>query len=111
MAHAASFYALDAPVVLAGDFSVVPTDTGYLSDQVDANNARSRKPRVLFRRILDQGWVDAIRTTHPDASMYTFWDYRRNRWERDGLRIDHLLLNPKAAKRLVDAGVDREVRG
>ena len=65
-----------------------------------------------FRRLLDQGWVDAIRTTYPDAPMYTFWDYKRNRWQRDaGLRIDHLLLNPKAAKRLVDAGVDREVRG
>jgi DNA polymerase-1 len=66
----------------------------------------------LFRRILEQGWIDAIRTMHPDAPMYTFWDYKRNRWQRDaGLRIDHLLLNPKAARRLVEAGVDREVRG
>ena len=66
----------------------------------------------MFRRLLEQGWVDAIRTMHPDAPMYTFWDYKRNRWQRDaGLRIDHLLLNPKAANRLVDAGVDREVRG
>ena len=72
----------------------------------------SREPRALFRRLLEQGWVDAIRTMHPDAPMYTFWDYKRNRWQRDaGLRIDHLLLNPKAAKRLVEAGVDREVRG
>jgi len=62
--------------------------------------------------MLYQGWIDAIRTMHPDAPMYTFWDYKRNRWERDaGLRIDHLLLSPKAAKHLVDASVDREVRG
>jgi len=56
--------------------------------------------RALFRRILDQGWMDAIRTLHPDAPMYTFWNYKRNRWQRDaGLRIDHVLLNPKAAER------------
>jgi DNA polymerase-1 len=62
--------------------------------------------------LLDKGWVDAIRAMHPDEPMYTFWDYKRNRWERDaGLRIDHLLLNAKAAKRLIDAGVDRKVRG
>ena len=113
LAHAAELYALDAPVVLAGDFNVVPTDTDIYATKSYANNALVQpEPRALFRRILDQGWIDAIRTVHPDAPMYTFWDYRRNRWERDaGLRIDHLLLNPKAAKRLVDAGVDREVRG
>jgi exodeoxyribonuclease III len=113
LAHAAELYALDAPVVLAGDFNVVPTDTDIYPTKSYANNALVQpEPRALFRRILDQGWIDAIRTMHPDAPMYTFWDYKRNRWERDaGLRIDHLLLNPKAAKRLVDAGVDREVRG
>ena len=113
LAHAAKLYALDAPVVLAGDFNVVPTDMDIYPTKSYANNALVQpEPRALFRRILDQGWVDAIRTMHPEASMYTLWDYRRNRWERNaGLRIDHLLLNPKAAKRLVDAGVDREVRG
>ena len=66
----------------------------------------------MFGRLLEHGWVDAIRTIHPDTPMYTFWDYKRNRWPRDaGLRIDHLLLNPAAARRLVEAGVDREVRG
>jgi DNA polymerase-1 len=70
------------------------------------------EPRALFRRLLDQGWIDAIRTLHPNEPMYTFWDYKRNRWERDaGLRIDHLLLNAKAARRLADSGVDRKVRG
>ena len=113
LAHAAGLYALDAPVVLAGDFNVVPTEADIYPTKSYAKNALVQpEPRALFRRILDQGWVDAILTMHPDAPMYTFWDYKRDRWQRDaGLRIDHLLLNPKAAKRLVEAGVDREVRG
>ena len=113
LAHAADLCALDAPAILAGDFNVVPTDNDIYPTKSYANNALVQpEPRALFRKLLEQGWVDAIRTRHPDAPMYTFWDYRRNRWERDaGLRIDHLLLNPKAAKRLVEAGVDREVRG
>jgi exodeoxyribonuclease-3 len=111
--HAAELYALDAPVVLAGDFNVVPTDADIYPTNSYAKNALVQpEPRALFRRLLDQGWVDAIRKMHPDTPMYTFWDYKRHRWERDaGLRLDHLLLNPKAAKRLVDAGVDREIRG
>ena len=113
LAPAAELYALDAPVVLAGDFNVVPTDADIYPTKSYAKNALVQsEPRGLFRRLLDQGWIDAIRTMYPDAPMYTFWDYKQNRWERDaGLRIDHLLLNPRAAKRLVDAGVDREVRG
>jgi exodeoxyribonuclease-3 len=77
------------------------------------NNALvQREPRALFARFLDQGWIDAIRTLHPNAPMYTFWDYMRNRWQRDaGLRLDHLLQNPKAVRRLAKSGVDREVRG
>jgi len=110
LAHAVELFALDAPVVLAGDFNVVPTDVDIYPTRSYAKN--EPQPRALFRRLLDQGWIDAIRTMHPDAPMYTFWDYKRNRWQRDaGLRIDHLLLNPKAAYRLVEAGVDREVRG
>jgi len=113
LAHAAELYGLDAPVVLAGDFNVAPTHNDIYPTKSYVDNALVQpEPRALFRRILDQGWIDAIRTIHPDEPMYTFWDYRRNRWERDaGLRIDHLLLNPKAADRLVSAGVDREVRG
>jgi len=113
LAHAAELYPLDAPVVLAGDFNIVPTDADIYPSKSYAKNALVQpEPRALFRRLLDQGWIDAIRTVHPDAPIYTFWDYKRNRWTRDaGLRIDHLLLNAKAAKRLVDAGVDREVRG
>ena len=110
--HAAALYALDAPVVLAGDYNVVPTDVDiYATKSYDKDALLQSESRALFRRILDQGWVDAIRTLHPDTPIYTFWDYKRNRWQRDaGLRIDHLLLNPQAAKRLVDSGVDREVR-
>ena len=113
LAHASELYVLDAPVVLAGDYNVVPTDADIYPSKSYAKNALVQpEPRALFRRLLDQGWIDALRTMHHDAPMYTFWDYMRNRWHRDaGLRIDHLLLNPKAASRLVEAGVDREVRG
>jgi len=113
LAHAAGLYTLDAPVVLAGDYNVVPTDADIYPTKSYAKNALIQpEPRTLFRRLLNQGWIDAVRTLHPTAPMYTFWDYMRNRWQRDaGLRIDHLLLNPKAAKRLIRSGVDREVRG
>ena len=113
MAHAAVLYELNAPVVLGGDFNVVPTASDiYSTRSYDKNALVQPKPRALFKRLLDQGWIDAIRTMHPDAPMYTFWDYKRNRWPRDaGLRIDHLLLNRHASNRLVNSGVDREVRG
>src|SRR5262249_45175202 len=113
IAHAAELYGLDAPVVLAGDYNVVPTDADIYPTKSYKNNALVQpEPRALFERLLDQGWVDAIRTLHPGAKMYTFWDYMRNRWERDaGLRLDHLLLNRIAAKRLLKSGVDPEVRG
>ncbi len=113
LTHAAELYALDAQVVLAGDFNVVPTDADIYSSKSYAKNALVQpEPRALFRRLIDQGWVDAIRKIYPDAPMYTFWDYRRNRFERDaGLRLDHLLLNPQAANHLANAGVDREARG
>jgi exodeoxyribonuclease-3 len=113
IAHAAALYELDAPVVLAGDYNIVPTPADIYPSTSYAKNALVQpESRAAFQRLLDQGWIDAIRKLHPDTPMYTFWDYMRNRWPRDaGLRIDHLLLNPKAAKRLTDAGVDREVRG
>ena len=68
--------------------------------------------RAAYARLLKQGWTDALRETHPDERIYTFWDYKRNRWPRDaGLRLDHLLLDPILAKRLKAAGVDRVERG
>ena len=99
-AHAAELYAADIPVVLAGDFNVVPTDRDIYPTKSYAKDALLQpKSRAVFRRILDQGWTDAIRTLHPDEPMYTFWDYMRNRWPRDaGLRIDHLLLSHESCK-------------
>ena len=113
IAHAAMLYDLDAPVVLAGDYNIVPTQADIYPSTSYAKNALVQpESRAAYQRLLDEGWIDAIRTLHPDAPMYTFWDYMRNRWQRHaGLRIDHLLLNPRAAKRLADAGIDREVRG
>jgi exodeoxyribonuclease-3 len=112
-AHAQELYGADIPVVLAGDYNVVPTDRDIYPTTSYAKDALLQpESRGLFRGILDQGWVDAIRVLHPDAPMYTFWDYMRNRWQRDaGLRIDHLLLSAQAAKRLLAAGIDRKIRG
>jgi len=113
--HAAELHGLPGPVVLAGDYNVVPTDGVH-----DIYNAASwqkdallqPETRAAYRRLLDQGWTDAIHHLHADKPMYTFWDFFRNRWPRNaGLRIDHLLLNEAAAARLDSAGVDREVRG
>ena len=113
LTHAAELFAADVPVVLAGDYNVVPTERDIYPTKSYADNALVQpESRAAFQRLLRQGWLDAIRTQHPDKPMYTFWDYLRNRWPRDaGLRLDHLLLSPAAAKRLKDAGVDREVRG
>jgi exodeoxyribonuclease-3 len=112
-AHAATLYAADVPVVLAGDYNVVPTDRDIYPTKSWAKDALVQPAsRAAFRQLLEQGWVDPIRKLHPDAPMYTYWDYMRHRWERDaGLRIDFLLLSANTAKRLEDAGVDREVRG
>lgn len=112
-AHAEQLYGAGIPVVLAGDYNVVPTDRDIYATKSYAKDALLQpESRALFRRLLDQGWIDAIRELYPDAPMYTFWDYMRNRWPRDaGLRIDHLLLSPQAAERIVDAGVDRDIRG
>ena len=111
--HAAGLLTEKLPIVLAGDYNVVPTDRDIYSTRSWADDALLQpESRAAFRRLLDQGWTDAIRAIHPDASIYTFWDYMRNRWRRDaGLRIDHLLLNGVLLPRLADAGVDREVRG
>ena len=110
--HAAELHAADVPVVLAGDYNVVPTDRDiYPNHSYRGDALLQPEPRGIFRRLLDQGWIDAIRSRHPEAPMFTFWDYMRNRWPRDaGLRIDHLLLSSQVAERLADAGVDREVR-
>jgi exodeoxyribonuclease III len=112
-AHAAKLLKQDLPVVLAGDYNVAPTALDiYPTKSWDGNALIQPKSRAAFASLIDQGWLDAIRTLHPDAPMYTFWDYKRNRWPRDaGLRLDHLLLSPALAPRLAKAGVDRTTRG
>jgi exodeoxyribonuclease-3 len=113
--HAAELCERPSPVILAGDYNVVATN-----DVHDIYSAKSwmhdallqPETRAAYQKLLSQGWTDSIRKLHADKPMYTYWDYFRNRWERNsGLRIDHLLLNPVAAARLQDAGIDREVRG
>lgn len=112
-AHAPTLYSSGVPVVLAGDFNVVPTEADiYPTTSYDDNALVQPQSRAAFRVLLDQGWIDAIRSRHPNEAIYTFWDYMRKRWERNGgLRIDHLLLNAEAGALLADANVDRAVRG
>ena len=112
-AHARELLATGMPVVLAGDYNVMPTDLDVYAPERWRDDALFRpEVRDAYRALVAQGWTDAIRTLHPDERIYTFWDYWRNAWGRDaGLRIDHLLLSPSAAPRLVAAGVDRAVRG
>jgi exodeoxyribonuclease-3 len=111
--HAAGFLDQDVPVVLGGDYNVVPTDFDIYSVKSFVKNALLQPaPRAAFARLVEMGWTDALRELHPDEPMFTFWSYLRNRWPRDaGLRLDHLLLSPAIAPRFKAAGVDREVRG
>jgi exodeoxyribonuclease-3 len=100
-------------VLLAGDYNVVPTDFDIYNPKSWRKDALLQPAsRAAYQRLLEQGWLDALRARHPGEPIYTFWDYFRNHWERNaGLRIDHLLLNAELAPRLVDANVDRWVRG
>jgi len=111
--HAARLLRQDLPVVLAGDYNVAPTALDiYPTRSWDKDALIQPKSRAAFAALVAQGWTDAIRTLHPSKPMFTFWHYKRNRWARDaGLRLDHLLLSPTLASRLVKAGVDRKVRG
>ena len=113
LAHARELFATGLPVVLAGDYNIVPEARDIYVTKSYADNALVQPaPRAQFAQLLEQGWTDALRKKHPSETIYTFWDYRRNRWPRDaGLRLDHLLLSKKLGTRLVEAGVDRDVRG
>ena len=99
--------------MLAGDYNVVPTDLDiYPTKSWDRNALLQPESRAAYQRLLAQGWTDAIRALHPKEPMYTFWDYMRNRWERDGgLRLDQILLSSTLTERLQSAGVDRQTRG
>jgi exodeoxyribonuclease-3 len=111
--HAASLMATGVPVVLAGDYNVVPTAQDiYQTRSLDDNALIQPESRRAFARLLAQGWTDALRRLHPSGPLWTFWDYKRERWPADkGMRLDHLLLSPRISERLAAGGVDRWVRG
>jgi exodeoxyribonuclease-3 len=101
------------PVILAGDYNVMPTELDVYKPERWVEDALFRpEVRAAFQQLLAQGWTDAVRSLHPEEKLYTFWDYFRNAYGRDaGLRLDHLLLSPAMKTRLLTAGVDRDVRG
>ena len=111
--HAAELLSSGLPVILAGDYNVMPSELDVYKPERWVNDALFRpEVRAAFHQLLAQGWTDAVRALHPDERIYTFWDYFRNAYGRDaGLRLDHLLLSPSMKERLVSAGVDRDVRG
>jgi len=111
--HAAGLLASGLPVMLAGDFNVMPTALDvYKPERWTEDALFAPEVRAAFARLLAQGWTDALRTIHPGETIYTFFDYFRNAYARNaGLRIDHLLLSAPLAARLVDAQVDAHVRG
>jgi exodeoxyribonuclease-3 len=113
LTHAAALAASETPVILLGDYNVIPTERDVYKPERWVDDALFRvEVREAFATLLKQGWTDALRTLHPDETIYTFWDFFRNAYARDaGLRIDHLLLNAALLPRLTAAGVDRDVRG
>ena len=113
-AHAAELLAEERPVVLAGDYNVIPEDRDTFSRRAMANDALFQpESQQAFRRLVNQGWTDALRAFHPDEpKLFTFWDYTAGAWQRDaGFRIDHLLCSPQAADRLQGAEVHKWARG
>jgi len=104
---------LKTPVILIGDYNVVPTELDAYKPERWVNDAVFfPEPRAAYQRLLKQGWTDAIRKLYPDKKIFTYWDYFRNAFARDaGIRMDHILLSADLAKRLKTGGVDRYVRG
>ncbi|HWH63801.1 MAG TPA: exodeoxyribonuclease III [Ginsengibacter sp.] len=111
--HAAELFASGVPVVLTGDYNVMPTELDVYKPERWVDDALFRpEVRAAFKTLVSQGWTDAIRKLYPEEIIYTFWDYFRDAYSRNaGLRIDHFLLSPHLAKSLTAAGVDRNVRG
>lgn len=112
-AHARELVASGKPVILTGDFNVMPANLDVYKPERWLNDALFRpEVRDAFHSLTAQGWTDAIRKLYPDEKIYTYWDYFRDAYSRDaGLRIDHFLLSPSIQNRLIAAGVDRNVRG
>jgi exodeoxyribonuclease-3 len=111
--HAKGLVTLAEPVILAGDYNVIPTELDAYKPERWVDDALFfPESRAAYQNLLAQGWIDAIRTLYPREPIYTFWDYFRNAYARNaGIRIDHFLLNARAATMLKDAGVERDVRG
>jgi exodeoxyribonuclease-3 len=112
-AHAKKLLAHKVPVLLVGDYNVMPTELDVYKPERWVDDALFRpEVRAAFKKLTSQGWTDAVRKLHPGEKIYTFWDYFRKAFERDaGLRLDHFLLSPDLAKKLQEAGVDKHVRG
>ena len=110
--HAATLMAAGVPAVLAGDYNVVPTEADiWPGHHEHANALLQPEARAAYQRLLDQGWTDALRTLQPTGPLWTFWGYLRQRWPNDkGMRLDHFLLSPDIARRLLAGGVDRAAR-
>ena len=113
MTHSAELVAAGVPVVLTGDYNVVPTPQDiYPTRSLDNNALIQPASREAFARLLAQGWTDALRVLRPTGPLWTFWDYKFERWPKDkGMRLDHFLLSPSLSKKLNDGGVDKWVRG
>ncbi len=113
LAHAGELRKAGVPVVLAGDFNVVPTvEDIYVTRSMDGNALIQPESRRAFARLLAQGWVDGLRRVQTEGRIWTFWDYKRGRWEADkGMRLDFLLVSPELAERVLEGGVDKWVRG
>jgi exodeoxyribonuclease-3 len=111
--HAATLRAAGVPIVLAGDYNVVPTAQDiYQTRSLDNNALIQPESRKAFARLVTQGWTDALRRLQPEGPLWTFWDYKLDRWQSDkGMRLDHVLLSPEMSERLINGGVDRWVRG
>ena len=112
-AHAKKLLSQKVPVAIIGDFNVMPTELDVYKPERWVNDALFREEvRDAFKKLVEQGWTDAIRKLYPKEKIYTFWDYFRNAYQRDaGLRIDHFLLSPELKRRLTGADVDKHVRG
>jgi exodeoxyribonuclease-3 len=111
--RALALLAEERPTVLAGDYNVIPNDDDTFSvSAIQTDALMQPESRAGYRALVTQGWTDALRMRHPKGGVWTFWDDQAGAWQRDaGFRIDHLLLSPQAADRLLDAGVDKEYRG
>jgi exodeoxyribonuclease-3 len=113
ISHAAELIKAGVPVVLAGDYNVVPMEQDiYQTRSLDDNALVQPDSRRAFARLLAQGWTDGLRKLYPTGPLWTFWDYKRDRWPADkGMRLDHILLSPAMSERLRSGGIDRWVRG